>query len=138
MKWIFKLTSRIILGLPLLAALLLQPSPAAAEVQAKLFQESGNRFELVIDIGGPAPPTVIVLITLPRGINIQDAEPPPDKFEARHHTAKWLLRGLEAGRTRLTLTTTRSLPLESLTASVRYRDRSSGTVAEIEAVKSKR
>ena len=106
----------------------------AETVSARLYQTGESKTFIDINLTPPAPPTLIVEMKLPPGSKIIKAKPPLSKQNKKDNTIKWLLKKVKGKSLTLQLVTQTKLDLGSTTVHIRYRNRDTGSLKEIEAV----
>ena len=107
----------------------------AAGVSAKIYKEDSTHSIIEIYAGKTAPATLIVQMFLPSGQTITESDPQISKFDGKKNSAKWLLREVGNGQIRISVYTSKPLDLEDTIVSIRYRNKKTGNIIEVEAVK---
>lgn len=94
-----------LIGLILLGGFLLWPLPAGAEglVAGHYGQGVGSELEIILEIGSPPPPLVIVSQNLPLGTRVLSATPKLKKYDPDTGKAKWLLSKVNSGKMTISL-----------------------------------
>jgi hypothetical protein len=116
----------------LLLVLMGMPVDTRAEgVQARYLENSGNTSVLELTIEDPAPSSVIVKQRIPQGARIQSATPVYSKFAVGKNEVKWLFKRPVPGVKRIVLKFTEPLSGEGVTAVIRCKSPSDGTLMTI-------
>lgn len=105
----------------------------AETVTARLYQTAETKTFIDIKLTPPAPPTLIVEMKLPSGSNVIKTMPPFSKQNKKNNTIKWLLKNVKDTSFSIQLITQAKLDLGSTTVHIRYRNRDTGSLTEIEA-----
>lgn len=105
----------------------------AETVTARLYQTGETMTFIDINLTPPAPPTLIVEMKLPSGSKIIKTMPPFSKQNKKNNTIKWLLKNVKDTSFTIQLVTQAKLDLGSTTAHIRYRNRETGSLKEIQA-----
>ena len=107
----------------------------AETVAARIYQTGETMTFIEINLTPPAPPTLIVEMKLPSGSNIIKTMPPFSKQNKKSNSIKWLLKNVKDTSFSIQLVTQAKLDLGSTTVHIRYRNRDSGSLTEIQAVR---
>lgn len=105
----------------------------AETVAARIYQTGETMTFIDINLTPPAPPTLIVEMKLPSGSNIIKTMPPFSKQNKKSNSIKWLLKNVKGTSFSIQLVTQAKLDLGSTTVHIRYRNRESGSLTEIQA-----
>ena len=73
------------------------------EVAARYSQPRGTDIKWSITIPNPPPAAVIVIQTIPLGIDVLQASPAYSSFDKRTGTVKWLLSRVQSGKVVMTM-----------------------------------
>lgn len=103
----------------------------AEGVQARYLENSGKRSVLELIVEDPAPSSIIVKQRIPQGARIQSASPAYSKFSAGKNEVKWLFKRPAPGVKRIVLKFTAPLSGKGLTAVIRCKSPSDGTLMTI-------
>jgi hypothetical protein len=116
-----------VLGLAGLA-LLLTPALLWANdlITCHYLQASGQEIRLELDIGRPAPASVIVIQHLPRGTGIKSSSPRLQKFNKKRSEAKWLLKGPRPGLLTMAMHLDRPVKKGAVSGELRYMNPATG------------
>lgn len=111
-------------------ALLLWPVLARADdlVRCQYLAAAGQEIRLQLEIGSPAPASVIVVQRLPVGLAIESATPPLQKFLLDQGEAKWLLKKPSPGVVVVDLRLARPVQAGEVSAEVRYMHPTTGAM----------
>jgi hypothetical protein len=103
----------------------------AEGVQARYLENSGKVSVLELTIEDPAPSSVIVEQHIPQGARIQSANPVYSKLAAGKNEVKWLFKRPLPGVKRIVLKFTAPLSGKGVTAVIRCKSPSDGTLLTI-------
>lgn len=108
----------------LIAGILIWPLAADAEnlVSGHYLKGAGQEIIIELKISTPAPPLVIVVQHLPKGVNVVAAEPELKKYMPNKGVAKWLLPKVATGQTTISLQLDRPIERGELNGEIRFRD----------------
>ena len=108
----------------LIAILLLWPLAAAAEdlVSGRYLKGAGKEIVVELEISSPAPPLVIVVQNLPKGIKVISSSPELKKYNPKKGVAKWLLREAKPGKMTVSLQLDRPVAKDTVHGEIRCRD----------------
>jgi hypothetical protein len=115
----------------LLALLLALPVIAGAanrSVTCRYLQADGRHIQLQLTIGSPAPATIIVIQYLPPGTAIEQAQPAFSRFNQNSGEAKWLLKGVGAGRLLIDLHLSQPVQAGTVHGEIRYKHPTTGAM----------
>lgn len=114
-------------------ALLLWPALAWADdlVRCRYLAAAGQEISLQLEIGSPAPASVIVIQHLPVGLAIEAATPPLQKFTPNQGEAKWLLKKPQPGVLAVVMRLARPAQAGEVSAEVRYLSPATGAMVVI-------
>jgi hypothetical protein len=116
----------------LLAGILLCPLPADAEdlVSGRYLKGEGQEIKIELEISSPAPPLVIVIQNLPKGVKVVGSKPELKKYNPNKGVAKWLLRKMAPGKMVVSLQLDRPVAKDEINGEVRCRN-SAGKMVSI-------
>lgn len=103
----------------------------AEPVTARLYQSGGTVTFIELSLTPPAPATLIVEMKLPSGVEIVKSVPPVSK--QTKNTIKWLLKNIKDSSYTVQLETGAKLDLGASQVKIRYRNRDSGSMQEVQA-----
>lgn len=95
---------------------------AASPVAGHYIKGEGQEIKIALQISAPAPPLVIVVQHLPKGIKVVTAKPKLKKYNPDRGVAKWLLRKIMPGEMMISLQLDRPVKLGEINGEIRYRD----------------
>lgn len=72
-------------------------------IKGQYVSKTATSFVLEIQVGRPAPANLIVIQRLPPGTAINNASPPPNKYNKRKGVVRWLLRNVRPGSLQIRL-----------------------------------
>ena len=107
------------------------PISRAEPVTARLYQSGKTMTFIELSLAPPAPATLIVEMKLPSGIEIVGTVPQFSK--QNKNTIKWLLKYIKESSYTIQLETRTKLDLGSSQVHIRYRNRDSGSIQEVQA-----
>ncbi len=116
-----------------LMVLLLQTTArAAAPAAAASYQSiSGNSVVFVVDVGSPAPSSLILQHMHPTQRKVISSSPPADKIYNARGVCKWLIKNSRNGSYTFTLTFDAPVSGKDISLILRYRNPSTKTFKEI-------
>ncbi|MCK4840197.1 MAG: hypothetical protein KAS94_15430 [Desulfobulbaceae bacterium] len=108
----------------LIAGILICPLSADAEnlVSGRYLKGAGQEIKIELMISSPAPPLVIVVQHLPKGVKVVAAEPELKKYKPNKGVAKWLLHKVAPGKMTVSLQLDRSVEKGEINGEIRCRD----------------
>ena len=108
----------------LIAGVLLCPLAAGAGdlVSGRYLKGEGQEIQIELEISSPAPPLVIVIQHLPKGVKVVAAEPELQKYNPNKGVAKWLLRKVASGKTVVSMRLDQSIEKGEINGEIRCRD----------------
>ena len=108
----------------LIAGILICPLAADAEnlVSGHYLKGEGQEIKIELKISSPAPPLVIVVQHLPKGVKVVAAEPELQKYMPNKVVAKWLLHKVAPGKMTVSLQLDRSVEKGEISGEIRCRD----------------
>ena len=95
---------------------------AASPVSGHYVKGEGQEIKIALEIGSPAPPLVIVVQHLPKGVKVVTAKPELQKYNPAKGAAKWLLRKVVPGQMAVSLQLDRAVNRGEIKGEIRYRD----------------
>lgn len=95
---------------------------AASPVAGYYVKGEGKEIKIALEISSPAPPLVIVVQHLPKGIKVVTANPELQKYNPAKGVAKWLLRKVAPGKMTVSLKLDRPVKKGEINGEIRYRD----------------
>ena len=99
------------------------------QVSGRYLQSSGTLIEVELNISSPAPPLVIVIQKLPKDTSVTGSSPTHVKYKPGKGVIKWLLRGVNAGKMRISLNLASSVKKGEVKGEIRWRDNSGKKVS---------
>jgi hypothetical protein len=117
-------------GLLMPALLLAEPDMSARYVKA-----SGTQLVIEITAGSHPPASAILIQRLPGEVKILDSQPGYSNYNARKNRAKWLLRNLKPGKTKVRMTLDRSVSETNISAEIRFKPAQGGKMITIQVEK---
>ncbi len=125
-------TLSIVITLASVIFLLALVSISRAEpVTARLYQSGKTMTFIELSLAPPAPATLIVEMKLPAGVDVVRTVPHFSK--QNKNSIKWLLKNIKDRSFTIQLETGTKLDLGSSQVHIRYRNRDSGSVQEVQA-----
>ncbi len=103
----------------------------AEPVTARLYQSGKTMTFIELSLAPPAPATLIVELKLPSVVKIIRSVPQFSK--QNKNTIKWLLKNIKERSYTIQLETGTMIDLSSSQVHIRYRDRDSGSIQEVQA-----
>ncbi len=125
----------------LLAALVFTSIGASIDATAQTSSVSarmkriGQEISLKLVIKAPAPPALILYLTMPESYKIIDSSPKADSYEPKKGMAKWLIRRPRPGQHILRVRFGNRIDLHELTGKIRYKDPETGKKTVIKVKK---
>ena len=118
------MVSRGTLVLVLILSMLVWPLFAGAGelVSGRYHDLGGNEIRVELTITSPAPASIILIQSLPRGVKVIASSPELKKYSPGKGQAKWLFRKVPAGKMAVTVTLDRSVDKGEISGEIRYRD----------------
>ncbi len=95
-------------------------------VSCRYLQSAGSEIVLEVEVLAPPPPTLIVVQHLPPGTPIGKASPRYKRYDRASGEAKWLLKGIRAGRLIMSLQLEQPLAAGAISGEIRYKDPRTG------------
>ncbi len=99
---------------------------AAGIISGRYLSKTDTELTLEIQVGAPAPVTLIIIQHLPPGTTPAAAEPPYKKYNAQKGEVRWLLRNVEAGTLTVQLQLQSAGQADKLHAEIRCMDPATG------------
>lgn len=117
----------------LLAGVFVAPAEAgaAASVRGRYLDKAGAKIRIELEVALPVPALVIVLQSLPAGVQVIVARPESKLADPGLGQVKWLLSGLSAGRHLLELELDRPAAAQAGGGEIRYRNPADGNMVSI-------
>jgi hypothetical protein len=100
-------------------------------VSGSYTSSAGREILLQIEVGTPAPATVIIIQGLPPGTEIEESTPELNMYNQERGEAKWLLKGMAPGRHSLSLRLKEPVASGAITGEIRFRDPATGEMVKI-------
>jgi len=104
---------------------------AAQNVKGRYLGKVGAEISIELEISAPPPPLVIVLQSLPAGVQVVEARPESKLADPGQGQVKWLLSGLTVGKHRLELKLDRPAAAEAGGGEIRYRNPADGKMVVV-------
>ena len=113
----------ILAGIFLTWAGLILPELLHAEpnFSARYIQSSGTTLVIEITAGSPPPASAILIQNLPAEVKILHSQPGYSNYNARKNQAKWLLRNLKTGKSKVRMTLDRTVTASNISAEIRFK-----------------
>lgn len=108
---------------------------AEPDISARYLQSSGTNLIIEITIGAKPPSPVILIQHLPGDARILNAQPRYSNYNTKKNMAKWLLRDLEQGTSKIRITLDRSVPETGISAEIRFKPQGGGKMTTIQVGK---
>lgn len=89
-------------------------------VTANFSQKNGKNITVQLLVQKHITGSVIFTLSLPRGVNLLESDPPAGKYDRAERELKWLLRGLSPGSHEIKLHLSSDIPANHLNAEIRY------------------
>ena len=103
-------------------------------VSGRYLSSSGKVIELSLGINSPPPASLILEQYFPAGMEILNSSPGFQKYSSQKGKAKWLLKGLQAGKMKVRVELARDVAKGEVRAVVRYKNPTSGSMVEFAIV----
>ncbi len=103
---------------------------AASTVDAKYQSVSNNKVVFLVEVGSPAPSSLIVSHKHPPGNRLMSTSPAATKMNQKAGVSKWLLKNVRPGVYPFSLSFKNPVAPRSLSFTVRHRDAASGKMQE--------
>ncbi len=118
------MVSRGTLVLVLIMSMFAWPLLAGAEelVSGRYLDLGGNEVRVELTITSPAPASIILIQSLPRGVKVIASSPELKKYSPGKGQAKWLFRKVDAGKKIVSMTLERPVDKGEISGEIRYRD----------------
>jgi hypothetical protein len=120
-----KITAALIV-LPLFCLCFAVQGQAAGVISGRYLTKTDMKLTLEIQIGEPAPVTLIIIQHLPQGTAPTAAAPPYKKYNAQKGEVRWLLRKVKTGTVHITLELNSPVPPDKIHAEIRCMDPATG------------
>jgi hypothetical protein len=115
----------------LLFSLAALPSAAAASAGAVYKSVNGNKVVFLVEVGIPAPASLIVQHFHPQGTRLLAASPSADQINNGAGTSKWLIKNVRPGVYPFSLSFDGRISPADLKIILRYHDPKTGSFREI-------
>lgn len=126
------LSLAMVVSLHILVSLSYPQHANAENVTAHIYQNGETITNIDISLSPPSPNTLIVEMRLPPGSRVLKTMPPFSKQNKDDNTIKWLLKNIKEPTVTIQLVSQTRLDLGSTTVNIRYRDRNSGDLQELQ------
>jgi len=127
----------LLAGALLLWTGLLTPPLLLAEpnMSARYIQASGTKLVIEISSGSNPPASVILVQRLPGETRILDSQPGYSNYNTKKNQAKWLLRNLKPGKSKVRITLDRAVAETGISAEIRFKPEQGGEMTTIQVEK---
>ncbi len=109
------------ISLVLLFLLLPQPAWSKDPISGRYTSVTGNKVELLIHIGQPAPTSLIIQQYYPPKLTIANSSPKVSGINRSNGSVKWFFKNPQPGQLRIGLTFKEKVPKSGLSAVIRCR-----------------
>jgi hypothetical protein len=99
-------------------------------VSGRYTSSAGREILLQIDVGTPAPATVIIIQSLPPGTEIEQSTPELNMYKLERGEAKWLLKDMAPGRHSLSLRLKGPVSSGAVRGEIRFRNPATGEMVK--------
>lgn len=106
-------------------------SHASQLVECRYLKVQGQEIQVEVNISSPPPATVIIIQNLPADVSITHSSPPVKKFNRKQGEAKWLLKGIKPGTTKIAMHLDRPISPPEISGEIRYKDPVTGGMIKI-------
>lgn len=99
-------------------------------VSGNYTSSAGRDILVQIEVGTPAPSTVIIIQSLPPGTEIEQSSPELTMYNPERGEAKWLLENVGPGRHSLSLRLKEPVASGAVAGEIRFRDPATGAMVK--------
>ncbi|WP_136808376.1 hypothetical protein [Desulfosediminicola flagellatus] len=104
---------------------------SASPVSGRYLQTSGGMIKLQVNIGSPAPQSIILEQYLPPGTTVTNTLPKARKIESASGKVIWLFKRVNSGNMNVTMNVSPNSAANSVSGILRYRVPGGGSLVEI-------
>lgn len=95
---------------------------SASQVTAMYKQSTGKAVTVLINVGAPAPSSLILIQKFPQGAKIIHSDPSPQKNNSQKGQAKWLFRNPGEGHITVTFSFDRQVKAGEISGQIRFKN----------------
>ncbi|MEE4240140.1 MAG: hypothetical protein V2I36_01645 [Desulfopila sp.] len=107
------------------------PAATAQPVRAVYQSVANSKAVFLVEVGNPAPASLIIQHFHPQESRLIGTSPRADKIDDQSGNAKWFLKNVKAGIYPFSLSFNRKVAPETLRLIIRYREPQTGSFQEI-------